>query len=133
MVYERGNVQNYQMLSVGRKYIMIFENVKVVHKTFGEGTVTEHIGNYITVKFATAEKKFVYPDAFDRFLSLENGGINAEIEADLLASKKAKQSIIDMKNEENHRAMTRGIVIPGKEANQDSEDEEGRNKEHEEY
>ena len=40
---------------------MVFENVKVVHKSFGEGTVTEHVGNYITVKFASVEKKFVYP------------------------------------------------------------------------
>ena len=112
---------------------MVFENVKVVHKTFGEGTVTEHIGNYITVKFAAAEKKFVYPDAFERFLSLENGGITSEIEADILKSKQAKQNIIDMKNEENLRAMTRGIVIPGKEASLESEDEDGRNKEQEEY
>ena len=94
---------------------MVFENVKVVHKSFGEGTVTEHVGNYITVKFASVEKKFVYPDAFERFLSLENGGITAEIEQDLIRSKQAKQNIIDMKNEENLRAMTRGIVIPGKE------------------
>ena len=112
---------------------MVFENVKVVHKSFGEGTVTEHVGNYITVKFASVEKKFVYPDAFERFLSLENGGITAEIEQDLMRSKQAKQNIIDMKNEENLRAMTRGIVIPGKEATHESEDEEGRNKEQEEY
>ena len=112
---------------------MVFDNVKVVHKTFGEGTVTEHIGNYITVKFASAEKKFVYPDAFERFLSLPGGGINSEIEADLAKSREAKQNIINMKNEENLRAMTKGIVIPGKEANHESDDEEGRNKEQEEY
>ena len=112
---------------------MVFENVKVVHKSFGEGTVTEHVGNYITVKFASVEKKFVYPDAFENFLSLAGGVVSAEIEADLAQSKKAKQTIIDMKNEENYVAMTRGIVIPGKEANAESEDEEGRNKEQEEY
>ena len=112
---------------------MVFDNVKVMHKTFGEGTVTEHIGNYITVKFSSAEKKFVYPDAFERFLSLADGGITSEIEADLAKSKRAKQNIIDMKNEENLRAMTKGIVIPGKEVTHDSEDEEGRNKEQEEY
>ena len=112
---------------------MVFENVKVVHKTFGEGTVTEHSGNYITVKFATAEKKFVYPDAFERFLTLSGGAISAEIEADLALSKKAKQNIIDMKNEENMRAMTRGIVIPGKEITHDGEDEDGRIKEQDEF
>ena len=112
---------------------MVFENVKVVHKAFGEGIVTEHIGNYITVKFASAEKKFVYPDAFERFLALADGTVSPEIQADLAMSKKAKQNIIDMKNEENMRAMTRGIVIPGKEMSRDGEDEEGRNKEQEEF
>lgn len=112
---------------------MVFDNVKVVHKTFGEGTVTEHIGKYITVKFANAEKKFVYPDAFENFLSLAGGVVSAEITADLEQSKKAKQTIIDMKNEENFRAMTRGIVIPGKEASVESEDEEGKNKENDEF
>lgn len=112
---------------------MVFENVKVVHKTFGEGTVTEQSGNYITVKFASAEKKFVYPDAFERFLSLSGGAVSSEIEADLERSKKAKQDIIDKKNEENMRAMKHGIVIPGKEMSHDSDEEEGRSKEQEEY
>ena len=43
--------------------------------------------------------------------------------------KAKKQMELDKKHEENLRAMTRGIVIPGKEnANLDSEDDEYRNK-----
>lgn len=111
---------------------MVFENLRVKHKAFGEGVITEHVGNYITVRFDTAEKKFVYPDSFEKFLTLSDGTVSGEIMGDIEASKKAKQLILDKKNEENLRAMTRGIVIPGKEATHDSDEDEGRFKDQEE-
>ena len=114
---------------------MIFENIKVTHKTFGEGVVTTHEGNYINVSFGGVVKRFVYPDAFDKFLTVEDEALLSAIKVDIDASKKAKQIIIDRKNEENYRAMTRGIVIPGKEANTESENEEDefRSKETEDF
>ncbi len=114
---------------------MVFQNIKVTHKTFGEGVVTNHEGNYINVSFGGAVKRFVYPDAFDRFLTVEDESIGAAIKLDIDASKRAKQVIIDKKKEENYRAMTRGIVIPGKETNGDTdvEEDEFRNKESEEF
>ena len=60
-------------------------------------------------------KKFVYPDAFENFMTLADGTISEEILEDIRRVKEARQIIIDRKNEENVRAMTRGIVIPGKE------------------
>ena len=111
---------------------MVFENLGVVHKSFGNGVIVEKVGKYITVKFASAEKKFVYPDVFDGFLTLADGTINEEILSDIEEVKKAKQIIIDKKNEENFRAMTRGIVIPGKEANAPENEEDERLKETEE-
>ncbi len=110
---------------------MVFENVLVKHKSFGEGIITAHVGNYITVKFGEVEKKFVYPDSFERFLTLADGTVTEDILNDIKISKDKKQLIIDKKNEENLRAMTKGIVIPGKEASADGEDEEA-NKENEE-
>ncbi len=114
---------------------MVFQNIKVTHKTFGEGIVTNHEGNYINVSFGGAVKRFVYPDAFDRFLTVDDESIGAAIKVDIDASKRAKQVIIDKKNAENYRAMTRGIVIPGKETNSDTdaEEDEFRNKEIEEF
>ena len=114
---------------------MVFQNIKVTHKTFGEGVVTNHEGNYINVSFGGAVKRFVYPDAFDRFLTVEDESIGAAIKLDIDASKRAKQVIIDKKKEENYRAMTRGIVIPGKETNGDTdvEEDEFRNRESEEF
>lgn len=111
---------------------MVFENVKVMHKSFGEGMIVEHVGNYITVNFETASKKFVYPDAFEKFLTLADGTVSEDIINDINTSKKAKQLIIDRKNEENLRAMTKGIVIPGKEITAEGEDEDSRFKESEE-
>ncbi len=109
--------------------VMISENIEVCHKAFGKGTVVANQGKYITVKFASTQKIFVYPDAFETFLTLADGTVSDEIKTDIAAAKQAKQVIIDKKNEENLRAMTRGIVIPGKDmSNIESEDEEHRYK-----
>jgi len=94
---------------------MVFDNLEVNHKAFGKGTVVSYQGKYMTVRFDKTQKIFVYPDAFESFLTLADGSVSEEIMIDIDASKRAKQIIIDKKNEENIRAMTKGIVIPGKE------------------
>lgn len=106
---------------------MLLENLEVLHKSFGKGTVVATNGQYITVKFESTQKIFVYPDIFEKFLTLSDGSVSEEIMADISSTKARKQKELDKKNEENLRAMTRGIVIPGKESvTPDSEDEEGR-------
>lgn len=112
---------------------MVFENLEVVHKTFGAGTVIAYNGKYMTVKFQSAEKVFVYPDAFEKYLTLANGTVSDEIAEAIAASNLAKQTIIDKKNAENIHSMLKGIVIPGKEiVNGEGEEEEGKNSEQEE-
>ena len=106
---------------------MLLENLEVMHKAFGKGTIVTCNGQYITVKFDTAQKTFVYPDIFEKFLTLADGSVSDDILSDIQESKNAKQKVLDKKNEENLRAMTRGIVIPGKEnVNPETDDEEGR-------
>ena len=106
---------------------MSLENLEVLHKAFGKGTVVSTNGQYITVKFETAQKTFVYPDIFEKFLTLADGSISQQILDDLKVSKEAKQKVLDKKNEENLRAMTRGIVIPGKDISlNENEEDEGR-------
>lgn len=106
---------------------MVFENLEVLHKSFGKGTVIAKNAQYITVKFESTQKVFVYPDIFEKFLTLADGGISEEIAADIQVAKAAKQKILETKKEENIRAMTRGIVIPGKEnLNSDTDEEESR-------
>lgn len=103
---------------------MVFENLQVRHKTFGLGTIVAKDGKYIKVKFEAAEKNFVYPDSFEKFLTLADGTVTDEILADLAEANEKKAKILAAKHEENMRSMTHGIVIPGKEGTSESEEEE---------
>lgn len=103
---------------------MQLENLAVKHKVFGDGVVLCHKDKYITVRFATAEKIFVYPDAFEKFLTLADGTVSAEIQADMAVSRTAKEKILNEKREENVRSMIKGIVIPGKEILPETKDDE---------
>ncbi|ARK28669.1 malate synthase [Halalkalibacter krulwichiae] len=47
-------------------------NKEVTHKRFGEGSVVKHDDSIIEIHFATANKKFVYPDAFGKHLKLHD-------------------------------------------------------------
>ena len=108
---------------------MNLENLAVKHKSFGPGVIVNVQGKYITVRFENQEKVFVYPDIFEKFLTLADGTVSAEILSDLSDANLRKQKIRDQKTEENIRSMIKGIVIPGKEIlPNDAEDEEGRNK-----
>ncbi len=108
---------------------MNLENLEVKHKAFGPGVVVSAEGKYITVKFASVNKVFVYPDIFEKFLTLVDGSVSDEILADLSRSREVKKQILDKKKEENYLAMTKGIVIPGKEIVLDEiEDEDSREK-----
>ncbi|MBQ8880395.1 MAG: hypothetical protein IJY69_06130 [Clostridia bacterium] len=112
---------------------MVLDNLSVKHKAFGLGTVVSVNGKYITVKFDSSEKVFVYPDAFERFLTLSDGTVSDEIIADIDSSKQAKQRIIDRKDAENRYSMLKGIVIPGKEnLNSENEEEESRSSDRDE-
>ena len=108
---------------------MVLENLQVKHRSFGDGVVTATNGKYFTVNFSIGNKTFVYPDIFEKFLTLSDGTVSDEIKADLDAANALKQSIIKQKAEENERAKTRDIVIPGKEmVAGEGEDDENRMK-----
>ncbi len=107
-----------------RRITMVCVNAAVVHKVFGHGTVTATDGKYITVRFHDIEKKFVYPDVFDGFMTLEGDTPDGDIARDIEESKKYKQSIMDKKKEENEFAKKRGIVVPGKIITAEEEEDE---------
>lgn len=62
---------------------------EVIHKSFGNGSVVEQSGEYIIIKFLIGIKKFLYPDAFENFLSITNLQIQEKINAEI-EEKKAK-------------------------------------------
>jgi hypothetical protein len=108
-------------------------NTAVKHKAFGIGTVVSQDGKYITVQFESSSKVFVYPDIFEKFLTLADGSVSEQIINDLNETNAKKKQISDKKIEENLRAMTKGIVIPGKEiVPGEGEDDDNRKSETEE-
>lgn len=62
-------------------------NLKVKHKAFGTGIVMQVSDNYLTIKFATKQSKFIYPDSFEKFIVAED----ASIQAAIMLEVKAKQ------------------------------------------
>ena len=108
---------------------MNLENLEVKHKAFGNGIVVSAQGKYIKVRFDSAEKVFVYPDIFEKFLTLADGTVSDEILSDLGRANEIKQKIRNAKQEENIRARTKGIVIPGKEMTAaEGDEDENRNR-----
>ena len=55
---------------------MVLENLQVKHKSFGDGVVTAINGKYFTVNFSAGNKIFVYPDIFEKFLTLSDGTVS---------------------------------------------------------
>lgn len=85
---------------------------KVKHKVFGIGVITGVSGNYLTIKFATKESKFVYPDAFEKFIVADDASIQAEIMEEinnikLAAEAQRQEAEAARKAEEDRRAAER--------------------------
>ena len=47
-------------------------NEVITHKVFGEGNIVNHEESIITIDFNEEIKKFVYPDAFRKFITLND-------------------------------------------------------------
>lgn len=54
-------------------------NLRVNHKIFGIGMITEVSNNYVTVSFGTKKSKFVFPNSFEKFLAAEDNSIQTAI------------------------------------------------------
>lgn len=103
---------------------MVLENLEVQHKAFGKGTVVLFNGKYITVDFEKGRKTFVYPDAFETFLTLPGGTIPEDIQKDISESNRKKREIAEAKQAENRRSMDHGIVMPGKDLTAEADEDE---------
>ncbi len=51
---------------------MDLANKQVMHQKFGKGNVVKCSDAYIKIDFPSGEKKFVFPDAFEKYLTLTN-------------------------------------------------------------
>ena len=67
---------------------------KVKHKVFGCGTITELTSAYLTVNFGDSEKKFVYPDAFEKYLTSTDSKFMEQVHKDIQAKRSAHSNSV---------------------------------------
>ena len=63
----------------------------VKHKVFGKGVITDSTENEVTVLFEKCEKKFMYPDAFSKYLTLKNDKLQDEVKEEIIEEKQEEQ------------------------------------------
>ena len=80
-------------------------NEEITHKVFGEGNIVEHEDSIITIKFNGGIKKFVYPDAFAKFITL-NDQRTAQTLKEVFLQKQLEDEILEQeRKEEKERQM----------------------------
>lgn len=84
-------------------------NEILTHKMFGKGRIIKHQDNYISVSFEIGEKTFVYPSAFESFLTLENKAIHGEVLNEIKIQKDTQAKI---KAEEIAKQQQKSVSIP---------------------
>lgn len=80
----------------------------VEHKAFGQGKITNHSGNMVTVSFSKGDKKFIYPDAFVHFLTFKNQSAQNEINTicdKLREEENAQKRALQEKQERRQRLL----------------------------
>lgn len=77
-------------------------NEEITHKVFGKGDIIEQDDSFITIDFNDEVKKFVYPDAFGTFITLNNEEVAESMESIISKrmSEKAKQEKIEEEKRE---------------------------------
>ena len=94
-------------------------NATVTHKSFGKGKVQKINGGYVIVSFDDEVRKFVYPEAFKRFLSLKDSQIAKKV--DTVIEKKEIEDEKDKKiKEEAMKARQLAYEIEEAKSNQKS-------------
>lgn len=78
-------------------------NEEVTHKIFGEGNIIAHNETIITVNFNDDVKKFVYPDAFDKFIKLNDQTTAKQLEKILKKQELKEESLERERQEEKAR------------------------------
>ncbi|MGN0395398.1 MAG: hypothetical protein ACI4EF_08550 [Coprococcus sp.] len=77
----------------------MFENEKVNHVKFGEGSVLECDGTHIKVVFSceNTEKTFAYPSVCEKFLNFESSEAQEETLVKLKLEKEGQRKLENMK------------------------------------
>lgn len=71
----------------------------ITHKVFGEGNIVKQDGSIITIDFSEGTKKFVYPDAFGVFITLNDEKVAKALQR-VISEKEIKEKALEKKREE---------------------------------
>ena len=107
---------------------------KVKHISFGEGSIIKFDNNYFTVDFGSKKCEFIFPDAFEKFLSTDDSQLQYYIKSKkldiALAAERKNNDLIKLYNKKygtdnvitfnnavyhrhhRHWIDDRGIVVP---------------------
>ena len=77
-------------------------NEEITHKVFGEGNIVGHDESIITIDFNEGIKKFVYPDAFVSFITLNDRNTAKSLKKVLL-KREMEEEALERKHEEEKR------------------------------
>lgn len=77
-------------------------NEKVIHNTFGQGNVLNYDDSYIKINFESGTKRFIFPDAFGKYITLVN-----ETAASVIRKKLRKQE--EKRKKEALRLKKKGL------------------------
>lgn len=72
---------------------------EITHKVFGEGNVVAQDGSIITIDFNNDTKKFVYPDAFGKFITLTDKKAAKTLQK-IISEREIKEQALEKKREE---------------------------------
>lgn len=80
-------------------------NEEITHKVFGEGNIVEQNETVITIDFNDDIKKFVYPDAFRKFITLNDQNTAKTLKELLLKRDLEEQAFERERKEEKERQV----------------------------
>ena len=83
---------------------------QVRSKVLGMGTVIEQDSRYITVSFSSKTNKFLFPEAFEKYLVTENPDLQEAIRKTILEPHAIFKRKLIMQNEEVHHQQEKGVI-----------------------
>lgn len=91
---------------------MDLTNELVSHPVFGTGRVISHDDRRITIQFSeeTGEKRFIYPDVFEKYLNMCNPTAAQKVLADLMAKTEQIEEL-QRKEEEAEQRSTKILAL----------------------
>lgn len=91
----------------------------VWHKSFGQGRIVGVDKAYLMIRFSDKERRFVFPLAFEGYLSTDDPDLKGEIEKAILSFRAEREKREAKEKKERAQISRSGSVIPGRRIEQE--------------